>query len=83
MGETSSKMIAGLMRLRVFHTVEGIPSGPGAKERENLSWGTLISSLEMGAAEWSFVRRPLPGRGFLGGKKWSGSALLIATGLEA
>ena len=30
-----------------------------------------------------FFRRPLLGRGSLGGKKWSWSALLIATGSEA
>ena len=36
-----------------------------------------------GRAEGFFVRRPLPGKGSLGGKKWSTSALLIATGPEA
>jgi len=30
-----------------------------------------------------FLRQPLPGRGSFGGKKWSRSALLIATGFEA
>jgi len=36
-----------------------------------------------GAAEGFLLRRPLLGRGSLGGKKWSGGALLIATGPEA
>ena len=34
-------------------------------------------------AEGFFSRRPLPGRGSLGGKKWSRSALLIASEFEA
>ena len=38
-----------------------------------------IWSLNRGAAEGSFVRRPLPGRGFLGGKRWSSSAWLFVT----
>ena len=44
---------------------------------------SLISSLVRGVAEGFFVRRPLLGRGLLGGKKWSSSALLIVTGFEA
>jgi len=36
-----------------------------------------------GVAEGFLFRRPLLGRGSLGGKKWSRSALLIATGFEA
>jgi len=48
-----------------------------------LERASLISSDVRGAAEGFLVRRPLLGRGFLGGKKWSSSALLIATGPEA
>jgi len=44
---------------------------------ERASW---ISSVVRGEAEGFLLRRPLPGRGSLGGKKWSSSALLIATG---
>jgi len=36
-----------------------------------------------GTAEGFFDRRPLLGRGLLGGKKWSSSAWLIAPGPEA
>ena len=43
----------------------------------------LISSLVRGAAEGFLFRRPLPGRGSLGGKKLSRSALLIESGFEA
>ena len=43
----------------------------------------MISSLERGTAEGFLLRRPLPGRGSLGGKKWSSSALLIMTVSEA
>jgi len=60
-----------------------MPSGPGAEEGEDLERASLISSGVRGAAEGFLVRRPLLGRGFLGGKKWSSSALLIATGPEA
>jgi len=60
-----------------------MPSGPGAEEGEDLERASLISSSVRGVAEGFFFRRPLLGRGFLGGKKWSRSALLIATGLEA
>ena len=42
-----------------------------------------MSSWVRGVAEGFFFRRPLLGRGYLGGKKWSSSALLIATGPEA
>jgi len=48
-----------------------MPSGPGAEEAEHLERGSLISSLVRGEAEGFFLRRPLLGRGFLGGKKWS------------
>ena len=58
-------------------------SGPGAEEGEDLVRASLISSLVRGVAEGFFLRRPLSGRGSLGGKKWSSSALLIATGSEA
>ena len=44
---------------------------------------SLISSLVRGVAEGFFFRRPLPGRGSLGGKKGLKSALLIATGSAA
>jgi len=75
-------MIAGLTRLTRFHTEYGIPSGPGAEEGEDLERASLISFLERGIAEGSFVRLPLPGRGFLGGKRWSSGVLVIATGSE-
>jgi len=47
-----------------------------------LERAVLISADFRVAAEGFFVRRPLLGRGFLGGKKWSSSAFLIATGPE-
>ena len=59
-----------------------MPSGPGAEEGEDLESASLISSFVRGVAEGFFLRRPLLGRGSLGGKKWSSSALLIATGSE-
>ena len=40
---------------------------------------SLISSIVSGGAEGFFVRRPVAGRGSLGGKKWFRSVLLIAT----
>jgi len=43
----------------------------------------MMSSSVRGLAEGFFFRRPLLGRGSLGGKKWSRSALLIATGPKA
>jgi len=58
-------------------------SGPGAQEGEDLERASLISSSVRGVAERFLFRRPVLGRGSLGGKKWSRSALLIATGLEA
>ena len=76
-------MIVGLMRLTFFHTEYGTPSGPGAEEGEDLERASLISSGVRGADEGFFLRRLLPGRGCLGGKKWSNSALLIATRPEA
>ena len=60
-----------------------MPSGPRAEEGEDLERARLISSPVRGVAEGFFFRRPLLGRGSLGGKKWSRSALLIATGPEA
>jgi len=60
-----------------------MPSGPGAAEGEDLERGSLISSSVRGVAEGFFFRQPLLGRGSLWGKKWSRSALLIATGSEA
>jgi len=48
-----------------------------------LEKASLIFSDIRGAAERFLVRRALLGRGLLGGKKWSSSALLIATGQEA
>jgi len=60
-----------------------MPSGPGADEGEDLERVSLISSLVRGVAEGSLFRQPLLGRGSCGGKKWSRSTLLIATGLEA
>jgi len=71
------------MRFTFFHTEYGTPSGPGADQGELLERGVRISSSVRGGAEGFFVRRPLPGRGSLGGKKWSKSALLIATGSVA
>jgi len=73
----------GLMRLIFFHTEYGTPSGPGAEEGEDLERASLISSLNRGTDEGSRLRRSLLGRGSLGGKKWSSSALLIVTGSEA
>ena len=60
-----------------------MPSGPGAEEGEDLERASLISLAVRGAAEGFLVRGPLLGRGSLGGKKWSNSALFIATGPEA
>jgi len=60
-----------------------MPSGPGADEGEDLERASLIAALVRGVAEGHFFRRPLLGRGSLGGRKWSRSALLIAIGLEA
>jgi len=60
-----------------------MPSGPGAEEAEDLERASYISSLVRGEAEGFFLRRPLLGRGFLGGKKWSRNGLLIATGFRA
>jgi len=71
------------MRFTFFHTEYGIPSGPGADEGELLERAALISSPVRGGAEGFIVRRPLPGRGSLGGKKWIKRALLIATGSAA
>jgi len=59
-----------------------MPSGPGAEEGEDLESASLISPFVRGVAEGFFLRRPLLGRGSLGGRKWSSSALLIATGSE-
>jgi len=75
-------MIVGLTRLTFCHTEYGTPSGPGAEEGQDLERTSLISSAVRGAAEGFLGRRPLLGRGSLGGKKWSSSALLIATGPE-
>jgi len=82
-GERSSRMIGGLASFTLFHTEYGTPSGPGAEEGELLARASPISSAVRGSAEGFFVRRPLPGRGSLGGKKLFRSALLIATGSEA
>jgi len=60
-----------------------MPSGPGAEEGEDFERASLISFLVRGVAEGFFLRQPLLGRGSLGGKKWSRSALLIATGSES
>jgi len=72
-------MIVGLIRLTLFHTESGTPSGLEAEEGEDLERAFAISSLERGTAEGFFFRRPLLSRVFLGGKKWSSSALLIVT----
>jgi len=76
-------MIEGLAMFIFFHTEYGSPSGPGAEEGELLERASLTSSLVRGVAEGFLDRRPLPGRGSLGGKKWFRSALLIAIGSEA
>jgi len=76
-------MIEGLIWLIFFHTEEGTPSGPGAEEGELLERASLISSLVRVVAEGFLLRRPLVGRGFLWGKKWFKSALLIATRSKA
>jgi len=60
-----------------------MPSGPGAEEGEDVERPSLISSTVSGVTEGFLFRRPLLGGGSLGGKKWSRSALLIATGFEA
>jgi len=57
-----------------------MPSGPGAEEGDDLERASLISPSVRGVAEGFFFRQPLLGRGSLGGKKWSRSAFLIATG---
>ena len=61
----------------------GNPVVPGAEEGEDLERASLISSGVRWGAEGFFLSRPLLGRGSLGGKNWSSSALLIATGPEA
>ena len=71
------------MRLILFHTEYGIPSGPGPEEGEDLERASLISSSVRGAADLFFSGRPLLGRGSFGGKKWLRSASLIATGSVA
>jgi len=76
-------MIVGLIRLTLFHTQYETPSGPGAEVGEDLERASMTSSFERRTAEWFLVRRSRPGRGSLGGKKWSSSALLIVTGSEA
>jgi len=60
-----------------------MPSGPGAEAGEDLERASLISSSVRGVAERFFFRRPLLGRGSLGGKKWPRTASLMATGSEA
>jgi len=60
-----------------------MPSGPGAEEGDDLGRASLISSLARGVAEGFFFRRPLQGRGSVGGKRWSRIAFLIATGPQA
>jgi len=60
-----------------------MPSGPGAEEGEDLERASLISSSVRKMAEGFLFKQRLLGRGSLGGKKWSRSALLIATGSEA
>jgi len=72
-------MIVELIRLTHFHTEEWTPSGPGGEKGEDSDSVSLISSLDMGTDERSCERRPLPARGSLGGKRWSGRTLLIAT----
>jgi len=56
--------------------------GPGAEVGEELDRASLTSSFDRGTAEGFRARQPLQGSGFLGGKKWSSSALLMATGWE-
>jgi len=60
----------------------GDPIRPRAEEGDDLERASLISSSVRGVAEGFLCRRPLPGRGSLGGKKWFRSALLIATRSE-
>jgi len=76
-------MIVGLTWFTFFHTEYGTPSGPGAEEGDDLERASLTSSAVRGAAEGFLLRRPLLGTGSLGGKKWSSSALIFATGPEA
>ena len=73
----------GVARLTFFHTEYGTPSGPGAEEGEDLERASLTSSDVRGEGAGFLLRQPLVGRGYLGGKKWSSNALLIATGPEA
>jgi len=47
----------------------GDPVGPGAVEGEDLERASLISSSVRGVVEGFLFRRPLLGRGSLGGKK--------------
>jgi len=46
-----------------------MPSGPGAEEGEDLERASLISSLVRRVAEGFLFRRPLLGRGSLGGEE--------------
>jgi len=62
-------MIAELIRFTFFHAALGTPSGPGAQERYDLKRASLISSLVRGVVEGYLFRRPLLGRGSLGGKQ--------------
>ena len=78
-GETILKRIPEFIRLTFFQTTYKIPSGPGAKEGEDLLKASLISSSVRVGAEWFHDRRPLGGRRSFGGKKWSRRALLMDT----
>jgi len=67
------------VRLTIFHTEYRVPSGPGAKEGQDLLNPYLITPLVRGSAEGSYDRLPLAGRGSFGGKKWFRRALLMET----
>ena len=81
--ERRSRRIPDLMRLTLFHTEYGMPSGPEAEEGEDVLRACQLSSLLSGSAERYRDRRPLGGMGCFCGKKWCRRALLMETGSEA
>jgi len=57
------------MRLTLFHTENGMLSGPGANEEEDFITMYLFSSLVWGSAEGSRDRLPIAGMRSFGGKR--------------
>jgi len=70
----------GFMPWTFFHTVYGMPSGPGAEDREDLLSAWLISSLVRRSAEGSGDRRHLGGRGSFSVLQSSPLRVILAAG---